>query len=71
VSEPRDRLQRLEQALHEHVTAWRLSPVIEALHALRGGQCPGAVPLVAAMGELTRLESPRALMKFLGLLPSQ
>jgi transposase len=30
-----------------------------------------AVTLVAAMGDLTRFESPRALMKFLGLIPSE
>jgi transposase len=37
------RLQRLEQALHEQVTAWRLYPVVEALQALRGVQCTVAV----------------------------
>jgi transposase len=31
-----ERLQRLEQARHEQVKAWRLHPVVEALHALRG-----------------------------------
>src|SRR5262249_50277757 len=31
VQEHTDRLQRLEQALHEHVQAWRLYPVVEAL----------------------------------------
>jgi transposase len=66
-----DRLQRLEQELQEHVTAWRLYPVIEALQALRGVQCTVAVTLVAEMGDLTRFESPRALMKFMGLIPSE
>jgi transposase len=71
VSEHHERLQRLEQALHEHVKAWRLSPVVEALQALRGVQCTVAVPLVADMGDLPRFESPRELMKFLGLIPSE
>jgi transposase len=71
VQEHTDRLQRLDQALQEHVTAWRLSPVVEALQALRGVQCTVAVTLVADMGDLTRFESPRALMKFLGLIPSE
>jgi transposase len=35
VHEPATRLQRLEQALHAQVTAWRLSPVVEALQARR------------------------------------
>ena len=71
VSAPSHRLQRLEQALHEHVNAWRLSPVVAALQALRGGQCTGAVTLVAEMGALTRFESPRALMQCMGLIPSE
>jgi transposase len=70
VSEPHERRQRLEHARQEHVKAWRLSPVVEALQALRGVQGPVAVTLVAAMGELTRFESPRELMKLLGLIPS-
>jgi transposase len=70
VNEHTERLQRLDQALREHVKAWRLSPVVEALQALRGVQFPVAVTLVADMGELTRFENPRALMKFLGLTPS-
>jgi transposase len=66
-----DRLQRLEQDLHEQVNVWRLSPVVEALQALRGVPCTVAVTLVADMGDLTRFESPRELMKFLGLIPSE
>ena len=64
VSEHHERLQRLEHELHEHVTAWRLHPVVEALQALRGVQFTVAVTLVAEMGDLTRFESPRELMKF-------
>jgi transposase len=71
VSEHHDRLQRLEQELHEQVSAWRLSPVVEALQALRGVQFTVAVTLVAEMGDLTRFDSPRELMKFLGLIPSE
>jgi transposase len=70
VSAHSDRLPRLDQELREHVTAWRLSPVVEALQALRGGQCIAAVTLVAEMGDLTRFESPRDLMKVMGLIPS-
>jgi len=65
-----ERLQRLEQELHEHVQAWRLSPVVEALQALRGVQFTVAVTLIAEMGDLTRFDTPRELMQFLGLLPS-
>jgi transposase len=71
VQEHTERLQRLEQERHEHVKAWRLYPVVEALQALRGVQCTVAVTLVAEMGDLTRFHTPRALMKFLGLIPSE
>jgi transposase len=64
------RLQRREQALHEQVTAWRVSPVVAALQARRGVQCTVAVTTVAALGDLTRCENPRPLMKCLGLIPS-
>jgi transposase len=45
--------------------------VVEALQALLGVQCTVAVTLVAALGDLTRFESPRELMKFRGLIPSE
>jgi transposase len=64
------RLQRLEQALHEHVQAWRLSPVVEALQAWRGVPCTVAVTLRADMGDLTRFDTPTALRQCLGLPPA-
>jgi transposase len=71
VNEHAERLQRLEQELHEQVTAWRLYPVVEALQALRGVQFTVAVTTVAELGDLTRFENPGQLMKFLGLIPSE
>jgi transposase len=71
VQEHTERLQRLEQELHEHVQAWRLYPVVEALQALRGVQFTVAVTLIAEMGDLSRFDTPRELMQFLGLTPSE
>jgi transposase len=71
VNEHTERLQRLEQELQEQVQAWRLTPVVEALQALRGVQRTVAVTTVAEIGDLTRFDSPRELMKFLGLIPSE
>jgi transposase len=71
VTEHTERLQRLEQELQAHVKSWRLHPVVEALQALRGGQLTGAVTTVAELGDLTRFEHPRQLMKYLGLIPSE
>src|SRR4029450_10193496 len=71
VHEHTERLQRLEQELQDHVHAWRLHPVVEALQALRGVQFTVAVTMVAEIGDLTRFDSPRELMKFLGLVPAE
>jgi transposase len=71
VTEHPERRQRLEQALHEPVTSWRWQPVVAALQALRGVPCPVAVTTLAELGDLTRFETPRPLMKCLGLMPSE
>jgi transposase len=71
VTEHTERLQRLAQALQDHVKPWHLQPVVEARHALRGVPCTVAVTLVAELGALTRFDNPRQLMKYLGLLPSE
>jgi transposase len=64
-------LPRLAPALHDHVNAWRLYPVGEALQALRGVPLTGAVTLIAELGDLTRFHNPRQLMNDLGLTPSE
>jgi transposase len=50
------------------VNASRVSPVVEALQAWRGGQCTVAGPLVADRGDLTRVDIPRALVPGVGLI---
>jgi transposase len=71
VNEHTERLQRLEQELQDHVKSWRLHPVVESLQAWRGVQFTVAVTLVAEVGDLSRFDTPRALMKCLGLIPSE
>jgi transposase len=71
VNEHAERLQRLEQELCEQVKTGRLAPVVEALQALRGVQFTVAVTIVAELGDLTRFETPRQVMKYLGLIPSE
>jgi transposase len=70
VHEHTERLQRLDQELQEQVQSWRLQPVVEALEGLRGVPCTVAVTMVAELGDLTRFENPRPVMKYLGLIPS-
>ena len=64
------RHQRRDQALQEQVNSWRLQPVVEALEVLRGVQFSVVVTMVAARGDLTRVENPRHVMQSLGLLPA-
>ena len=71
VTEHTQRLQRLDQACRAQVTAWRLCPVVDAWPALRGVQFTVAVTTVAELGDLTRFDNPRQLMKYLGLTPSE
>jgi transposase len=71
VTEHTERLRRLERELHDQVTTWRLAPVVEALQALRGVQFIVAVTIVAELGDLTRFDTPRPLMNYLGLTPSE
>jgi transposase len=66
-----ERLQRLAQALHDQVKRWRLQPVVKALQALRGVPCTVTITRIAAVGGLTRVDTPRELMKCLGLIPSE
>jgi len=66
-----ERVERLEIELTQHVKSWRLSPVVEALQALRGVRFTVAVTAIAELGDLTRFEKPRQLMAFLGLHPSE
>jgi transposase len=70
VPEHTARLQRLAPALPDQVQSWRWSPVVAALQALRRVQWTVAGTRVAEMGDFTRLEPPRELMKCLGLVPS-
>jgi transposase len=71
VNEHTARLGRLERELQDQVQSWRLYPVVEALQALRGVQFTVAVTTVAELGDLTRFDNPRQLMKFLGLIPAE
>jgi len=71
VSEQQERVQRVERELHEAVKGWRLYPVVEAIQALRGVELTGAIILMAELGDLTRFDTPRKLMSYLGLTPSE
>ena len=50
---------------------WSMAPVVDSLVALRGIDKLAAMVLLAELGDISRFESPRQLMAFLGLVPSE
>jgi len=66
-----DRIRRLERAIAEAVPRWSLAGAVTALMALRGIDLVAASTLMAELGDLTRFRTPRELMGYLGLVPSE
>ena len=71
IEEAQARCDRLDAALAEAVEGWSLAPVVRALQALRGVRLVVAATLVAEIGDLGRFASPKQLMSWLGLVPSE
>lgn len=65
------RIEDLEQHMRDALPSWSLRPVVEALMALRGVSLISAMTTLAELGDITRFDSPRELMAYLGLIPSE
>lgn len=65
------RVAGLETQMREALAGWSLRPVVEGLMALRGVSLIAAMTLLAELGDLSRFDSPRQLMGYLGLIPSE
>ncbi len=50
---------------------WSMALVVDSLVALRGIDKLAAMVLLAELGDISRFDSPRQLMAFLGLVPSE
>ena len=68
-----ERITRLEKSIIEALenTAPVIRAVVEALQAMRGVALITAVNIVAELGMLSRFDSPRQLMGYSGLVPSE
>jgi transposase len=66
-----ERIERLEQAIRLAVPDWSLAEVVTALMALRGIDFISATAFLAEIGDLSRFPTPRELMGYLGLVPSE
>jgi transposase len=71
IDQAAERLGRLEEEIAEQAQAGPLAPVVAALMTLRGVALVTAATLVAELGDLTRFASPRQLMAYAGLVPSE
>jgi transposase len=71
IGEAEARVERLTAAVEAQATTGPFADVIAALASLRGVGVVTAVTLVAELGDPGRFDSPRQLMAFAGLVPSE
>jgi transposase len=71
VRQAQERVARLEAAIRDAVPDWSLAAVVEALMAMRGIDMIAATAFLAEIGDLSRFQTPRELMGYLGLVPSE
>ena len=71
VKQAEARVAGLVKEMEKALQSWNLAPVVEALMALRGVKLITAMTIMAELGDITRFDSPRQLMSFLGLVPSE
>jgi transposase len=65
------RVAQLSDHLMRALPEWSLAPVVDSLIALRGIDKLAAIILLAELGDISRFDSPKQLMGFLGLVPSE
>lgn len=71
VKEAQRRVAGLERQMTAALPSWSLASVAEALMAMRGVSLITAMTVLAELGDITRFDSPRQLMAYLGLVPSE
>jgi transposase len=71
VKEMQRRVAELENQMRQALANWSLRPVVEGLMALRGVSLITAMTVLAELGDISRFDSPRQLMAYLGLVPSE
>jgi len=71
ISERIGRLKRLDNELTHQVKLWRYYPIVKAIQAMRGIRLLIATSVIVELGDLNRFDSPRKLMSYVGLTPSE
>ncbi len=65
------RVVQITAQMERVLPQWSLAPVVDALVALRGVDKLAAMVLLAELGDISRFDSPKQLMAYLGLVPSE
>jgi len=65
------RTEGLAREMGRALEGWSLAPHDQGLMALRGCNLITAMTIMAELGDITRFDSPRQLMRYLSLVPSE
>ncbi|ATJ81542.1 IS110 family transposase [Halomonas beimenensis] len=71
VKDAQRRVAGLEEQMEAALPGWSLAAVVEAVQAMRGVSLITAMTVLAELGDISRFDSPRQLMAYLGLVPSE
>lgn len=71
VQENLNRVERLTEQIRQMVPDWRLATIVQSLQAARGVSLITAVTILSEIGDLSRFKTPKQLMAYLGLIPSE
>ena len=66
-----EQIQFYEDKMKQVLQDWEWKPVVDALMACKGFKEVAAMTITSELGDLRRFKSPRQLMAFLGLVPSE
>lgn len=66
-----DREERLIRGIREALPHWSLGNVAEAVRGMRGFQTIASTTLIACIGDLTRFDTAKGLMNYVGLTPCE
>lgn len=65
------RIKALEEELERALSDWTFADQARDLMALRGVDTLTAITVLAELGDITRFDTPRQLMAYVGLVPSE
>ena len=65
------RVTDITKQMERVLPQWTMAPVVDSLVALRGIDTLAAMVLLAELGDISRFDSPKQLMAYLGLVPCE